>query len=80
MYKVIAYLDRKEPQPPVWVRATSRDDARDQVNELIDFNAERQYPSDVRLYIFDESAITAPAVNPIVDDPCFGLGKKAVKT
>jgi hypothetical protein len=80
MFKVIAYLDRNEPQPPIWVRATSRDDARDQVNELIDFNAERQYPSDVRLYVFDESVMTALAVNPTTDDPRSELGRNAVKT
>jgi len=60
MYMVIVHLDQPQPQPPVWVRATSRDDARDQVTELINFGTGRWHPEGVRMYVYDESAVGTP--------------------
>lgn len=64
-FKVVVYLGSKLPQPPVWVRATSRDDARDQVLELVNYGSEwweLSTPADgIRLYVY-----AGPAAEPTI--------------
>ena len=61
IFKVIVYLGRQKPQSPIWVRATGRDDARDQVEALLGYGDPNGEVDGVRLYVF-----SGPAAEPTI--------------